>query len=172
MRIRPYIYDKDYEYIEKWIDDEKVHALWCANLIPYPVTKENLHNFLEKSAMDWTDSAYVATESNGKVVGFFCYSINVDDNSGFLKLVIVDNKKRGAGYGKEMLRLALQYAFNITGVDLVRINVFEDNIAAKQCYTKLGFATESVTKDALRYKDECWNRCHMVIGKSSFLIKV
>ncbi|MCM1048154.1 MAG: GNAT family N-acetyltransferase [Clostridiales bacterium] len=172
MRIRPYIEDKDYEYIEKWIDDEKVHALWCANLISYPVTKENLHNFLGKSAMEWTDSAYVATESNGKVVGFFCYSINIDDNSGFLKFVIVDSKKRGAGYGKEMLNLALQYAFNITGVDLVRINVFEDNIAAKQCYTKIGFVVESITKGDFQYKDELWNRCHMVIEKSSFLIKV
>ncbi len=41
MRIRPYIESKDYESIEKWIDDEKLHALWCANLIPYLVTRIN-----------------------------------------------------------------------------------------------------------------------------------
>ena len=70
MRIRPYIESRDYEYIEKWVDNEKIHALWCANLIPYPVTKENLHAFLEKTAIEWTDSAYVATETNGKVIGF------------------------------------------------------------------------------------------------------
>ena len=86
MRIRPYIESRDYEHIEKWVNDEKIHALWCANLIPYPVTKENLHAFLEKNAIEWTDSAYVATETDGKIIGFFCYSINVDDNTGFLKL--------------------------------------------------------------------------------------
>lgn len=107
MRIRPYIEDKDFEYLAKWIDDEKIHALWCANLMPYPITKENLHSFLEKNAMEWTDSAYVATEDNGKVTGFFCYSVNVDDNSGFLKLIVVDREKRGVGYGKKMLLLAL-----------------------------------------------------------------
>lgn len=121
-------------HIEKWITDEKIHALWCANLIPYPITKESLRKFLEKSAIDWTDSAYVATESNGKIIGFFCYSINIDDNTGFLKFVIVDRKKRGTGCGKEMLQLALQYAFDITGVNLVQLNVFEENIAAKHCY--------------------------------------
>ena len=114
MRIRPYIESKDYEYLEKWIDNEKIHALWCANLIPYPLTRDNLHSILEKSAIDWTDSAYVATENNGKVIGFFCYSINIDDNTGFFKFIIVDNKERGKGYGKEMLHLALKYAFNIT----------------------------------------------------------
>ena len=85
MRIRPYIESKDYEYLAKWVDDEKIHAMWSANLIPYPITKENLHSLLEKSAMDWTDSAYVATESDGKIIGFFCYSVNVEDNTGFLK---------------------------------------------------------------------------------------
>ena len=165
MRIRPYIEDKDFEYLAKWIDDEKIHALWCANLMPYPITKENLHSFLEKNAMEWTDSAYVATEDNGKVTGFFCYSVNVDDNSGFLKLIVVDCEKRGAGYGKKMLQLALKYAFEITGVEPVRINVFDRNAAAKHCYEKIGFVEESISKDIFSYKDETWSRCHMIIKK-------
>jgi len=168
MRIRPYIESKDYAYIEKWIDDEKIHALWCANLIPYPITRENLHKFLEKSAIDWTDSAYVAMEGNGKIIGFFCYSINVDDNTGFLKFIIVDRNKRGMGCGKEMLQLALQYAFYITGVNLVQLNVFEENTVAKHCYEKIGFIEESVSNGVFQYKDELWSRCHMIIEKSSF----
>lgn len=165
MRIRPYIEDKDFEYLAKWIDDEKIHALWCANLMPYPITKENLHSFLEKKAMEWTDSAYVATEDNGKVTGFFCYSVNVDDNSGFLKLIVVDREKRGVGYGKKMLQLALKYAFEITGVESVRVNVFDRNAAAKHCYEKIGFVEESISKDIFPYKDETWSRCHMIINK-------
>ena len=39
------------------------------------------HAFLETIATDWTDSAYVATENNGEVVGFFCYSVNIDRNA-------------------------------------------------------------------------------------------
>lgn len=165
MRIRLYIEEKDFEYLAKWINDEKIHALWCANLMPYPITKENLHSFLEKNAMEWTDSAYVAMEDNGKVMGFFCYSVNVDDNSGFLKLIVVDREKRGVGYGKKMLQLALKYAFDITGVESVRINVFDENAAAKHCYEKIGFVEESISKDIFPYKDETWSRCHMIIKK-------
>lgn len=50
--------------------------------------------------MDWADSAYVATEDSGQATGFFCYSVNTEDNIGFLKYVIVDKTKRGKGYGK------------------------------------------------------------------------
>lgn len=163
MRIRPYIESKDYEYIEKWISNERIHALWCANLIPYPLTKEKLYSFLKKNEIDWMDSAYVATESNGDIIGFFCYSVNVDDNTGFLKCIIIDSNQRGTGRGKEMIQLALQYAFNITDVDLVKLNVFKENTIAKHCYEKLGFVVESISKNVFPYKDELWSRCHMII---------
>lgn len=165
MRIRPYIEVKDYEYIEKWINDEKIHALWCAGQIPYPVTRQHFHDLLERAAMEWTDSAYVATEEDGTVIGFFCYSINIEDNEGFLKFIVVDPEKRGRGYGKEMLELALKYAFWITGAERVQLNVFSVNHAARRCYEKIGFTQRAVTDHALSYRDESWSRCNMVISR-------
>lgn len=167
MRIRPYIPNKDYEYLSKWIDDERTHALWCANRFPYPVTPESFHDFLEKISTEWTDSAFVATENNGQAVGFFCYSVNTEDNIGFLKFVIVDSAKRGKGYGKEMLNLALQYAFRITGAEAVQLNVFSENTLAKQCYEKVGFVERSMDKDVFAYKDELWSRCNMIVSCAS-----
>lgn len=165
MRIRPYIPDRDYESISKWITDERAHAFWCANLLPYPLTPEAFHDFLKKDSMDWTGSAYVATGDDGCVTGFFCYSVNTDDNIGFLKFIMVDNAKRGKGYGKEMLRLALRYAFQITGARAVQLNVFPENISAKRCYEKVGFAERTVARNAFPYHDESWSRCNMVISK-------
>lgn len=167
MRIRPYIPVKDYEQITNWIDDERTHALWCANRFPYPMTQQSFHELLEKNAMDWTDSAYVATEDNGQTIGFFCYSVNPQDNVGFLKFVIVDKTKRGNGYGKQMLHLALQYAFQITGAKAVQLNVFNENALAKQCYEKVGFVERSIDKDAFFYKDELWSRCNMIVSRQT-----
>ncbi len=62
-----------------------------------------------------------------------------------------------------MLKLALQYAFEITGVKTVQLNVFNENVAAKHCYEKVGFVEESITKSVFPYKNELWSRCHMVI---------
>ncbi len=169
MRIRPYMEFRDYEYVEKWIDTEKIHALWCAGLISYPMTRQSLHDLLEKNARDWTDSAYVATENDGTVVGFFCYSINTENNEGFLKFIVVDPEKRGRGYGRKMLELALQYAFYITGADLVQLNVFAENQAARRCYEKIGFTERSFTEYALSYHEVSWGRYNLVIKRKDFL---
>lgn len=50
MRLRPYINSKDYIEIEKWVGDERIHALWCANLISYPLTEKDLNDCLKKNA--------------------------------------------------------------------------------------------------------------------------
>lgn len=59
MRLRPYIPSKDYECVQSWVTDERIHALWSANLIPYPMTCEKLQDILEKEAQDWDGCAYI-----------------------------------------------------------------------------------------------------------------
>lgn len=168
MRIRPYIPERDYESVSKWVDSERTHAFWCASLLPCPMTRKSFHDLLEKNAMDWADSACVAIEDNGQAAGFFCYSVNTEDNTGFLKFVIIDQTKRGKGYGKEMLNLALQYAFQITGAEAVQLNVFNENTSAKQCYEKVGFVERKIDKDVFSFKDELWSRCNMIISRQIF----
>lgn len=167
MRIRPYIEHTDYTYLEKWIDTEEIHALWCANHIPYPVTRKNLHALLEKNTIAFMDSAYVATEDDGTAVGFFCYSLHIESNEGFLKFIIVDNEKRGKGYGFQMLQLLLQYAFTITKAASVQLNVFPRNTAAMHCYKKAGFIERATEENAFSYKNELWSRCNMAASKES-----
>ena len=162
MRIRPYIPSRDYEYVAKWVDNERTHAFWCANLIPYPMTPKSFHDLLEKNAAERADCAYVATEYDGQPAGFFCYSINTEDNLGFLKFIIIDPEKRGKGYGKEMLHLALQYAFRITGATAVQLNVFQENALAKRCYEKVGFVERAAEVNVFAFKDELWSRCNLI----------
>ena len=167
MRLRPYFNELDYEYLKKWINDERVHALWCAGLIDYPLTKENLNLILKKDAGEWGGYAYMTQENDGTPVGFFCYSVNHSDNAGFLKFVVLDPRLRGKGYGTQMIKLALKYAFDITGVSAVRMNVFDVNAAARKCYEKAGFSMTSIEKDAFRYQEESWGRCSMAAVKES-----
>ncbi len=168
MRLRPYIQSKDFKYIAEWIDDERSHALWCANNFPYPITAEAFHSFLEKTAKEWAACPFAATDDGGDTVGFFRYSVNTESSEGFLASVIVDKKLRGKGYGREMVQLALRYAFDITGAKSVQLNVFAENEGAKRCYESIGFVERCIVKDAFAYKDEVWSRCNMSITKQQF----
>ena len=164
MRIRPY-QNKDFEVISKWITEERAHALWCANLIPYPLEKKGFDELLAEAEERFGDSPFVATTEEGKVVGFFCFSVNLSTNEGMLKFVVIDASERNKGYGCEMLKLAVKYAFEIAKADAVQLNVFPENPGAKKCYQKVGFKERTLTENSFNFKDESWGKCNMVITK-------
>ena len=93
MRLRPY-QKKDFEVICKWIQEERAHALWCANLTPYPLEKKSFDELLAQGEERFGDSAFVATTEEGCVVGFFCFSVNLSTNEGMFKFVMVDDSRR------------------------------------------------------------------------------
>ena len=165
MRLRPVILCCDFDEIKNWISDERTHAMWCANFIKYPMEKENFNNVMLEEAVKFGASPYVATTDDGKVIGFFCYSVNLSTNEGMLKFVMVAPSQRGKGLGKAMLQLAIEYAFHITKVDAVQLNVFPENIRAQKCYESVGFVERKTDVNAFRFKDESWGRCNMVIEK-------
>lgn len=165
MRLRPFILGCDFNEIKYWISDERTHAMWCANFIKYPIEKENFDNVMLEEAAMFGANPYVATTDDGKVVGFFCYSVNLSTNEGMLKFVMVNPSQRGKGLGKAMLQLAIEYAFNITKVDAVQLNVFPENIRAQKCYESIGFLERKTDVNAFSFKDESWGRCNMVIKK-------
>lgn len=165
MKLRLYNALTDYEFLQNWINDERTHALWCANRIPYPMTSEKLQEVLEKDAQEWGGCAYVATKEDGQPFGFFVLAVNTSNNSGFLRFIIVDKELRGKGYGIQMMELALKYAFEVAGVSFVQLIVFDVNDKAKKCYSNAGFVVDSIIENAFTFNDESWGRCHMVVLK-------
>lgn len=164
MRIRPY-QNKDFEVISKWITQERAHAMWCANLTPFPLKKKCFDELLAEAEERFGDSPFVATTEDGKVVGFFCFSVNLGTNEGMLKFVMIDDSERNKGYGTEMLKLAVKYAFEIAKADAVHLNVFAENPGARRCYEKVGFRERTFTEGVFRYNEEAWGRCNMVIKR-------
>ena len=166
MRIRPYIAPLDFDTIKAWNIDERTHALWSANIIPYPVEKETFGKKLEELSARTGDTPFVMTSDEGKVEGFFSYSLNPETNEGMLKFVIVAPDQRGKGLGSKMLKMAVQYAFTSTGADAVRLVVFTENESARRCYESVGFQETKTDPDAFRFKEESWGRCSMTLKKS------
>ena len=134
-------------------------------MIPYPLEKKEFDDLLLQAEERFDDSPFVATADDGTVVGFFCFSVNPKTNEGFLKYVVIDDAMRNKGYGCEMLKLAVKYAFEISKADAVQLNVFSENPGAKKCYQKVGFKERTFTENVFTYKDESWGRCNMIIKK-------
>lgn len=165
MRLRPYIPSRDFDIIRNWITERREHAMWCADRTKFPIELEDFQRMLDEIADRCGDAPFIATSQDGTPVGFFCYSVNTDSNYGMFKFVMVDPAQRGKGYGKEMLRLAVEYAFEMTGAESVGLCVLSVNTGAKKCYKSVGFTKSRTDVNAFTYENEVWDRCHMVIEK-------
>jgi RimJ/RimL family protein N-acetyltransferase len=71
--------------------------------------------------------------------------------------VIVDDGKRGYGYGREMLQLAIRYAFDILKADRITLGVFENNEPAYRCYRAVGFRDKDTGEtEYYHFGNEAW----------------
>ena len=165
MRLRPFIMDRDFDVIRDWITDERMHAMWCANLMAYPLEKENFSRVMWDFGIRLGDTPFVMTTEEGKTAGFFCYSLNPETNEGKLKFVMVDPAMRGKGMGKAMLKLAVEYAFTLSKAEAVALSVFPENTAALKCYESVGFTERRTDADTFRFREELWSRRNMVLRK-------
>lgn len=79
-----------------------------------------------------------------------------------LGFVIVDDKRRGQGCGKEMLSLAIKYAFDFVKVKKISLGVFENNEIAIKCYESCGFKRVKLeTTESYHCMGEVWNCIEM-----------
>lgn len=173
LRLRPYK-ACDAKVIVSWIKDEVAFRKWCADRYEsYPITAEDMNAHYDGFAD--IDSFYQMTafDETG-VVGHLIMRF-VDEEKKVLRLgfVIVDDAKRGMGYGKQMLQLAIQYAYDILKVDKITLGVFENNKSAYYCYKAAGFQDvemkEELYFDILGEKWKCLELEHQLIQKNEVI---
>ncbi len=143
LRLRPYK-PCDSEEIVKWLKDKDIFYKWSTGRFgDYPLTPERLNEkYIDNNGdCEGNDNFYpfTAFDETG-AVGSLIMRYPTEDKAvirfGF---IIVDSKKRGNGYGKEMINLALKYAFEILKAEKVTLGVFENNAPAHYCYKSAGF---------------------------------
>ena len=139
LRLRPYK-NGDAEVIVSWIRDEYAFRQWCADRYDhYPVTADDINERYNSLAdADWF---YPMTAFDEKGIAGHLIMRFTDEQKSVLRFgfVIVDAARRGQGYGKEMLHLALTMAFEVLKASTVTLGVFENNPAAYYCYRAAGF---------------------------------
>ena len=143
LRLRPYK-PCDADTILGWIKDEDAFRKWSTDRYPhYPITADDMNYKYTECNGDCAepDNFYPMTAfDDSGIVGHLIMRFTDAENSALrFGFVIVDDSKRGMGYGKQMLRLALRYAFDILKVQKVTLGVLENNPGAYYCYKAAGF---------------------------------
>ncbi|MEN6410518.1 MAG: GNAT family protein [Anaerolineaceae bacterium] len=72
------------------------------------------------------------------------------------------------GYGTDVMRVLLRYAFEALNLHRVSLNVFEYNERAITCYRKAGFIEEGRQREFLRRDNQFWDLIYMGILRSEW----
>lgn len=151
LRLRPYK-KCDAKHIVKWIKDEVAFRKWCADRYEsYPITAEDMNSHYDGFAFSDDFFQMTAFDETGAVGHLIMRFTDSDKKILRFGFIIVDDDKRGKGYGKEMLSPALKYAFEILKAEKVTLGVFENNAPAYFCYKSVGFR-EAPAKNAEYYR--------------------
>ena len=143
LQLRPYK-PCDAETILGWCRDELTFRRWTSDRYDkYPITAEDMNRKYIDCNGDCCDPdnfyPMTAFDESGIVGHLIMRYTDKEKKVIRLGFVILDDTKRGKGYGKEMIRLALRYAFEIFGAQKVTIGVFDNNPSAYYCYKNAGF---------------------------------
>ena len=170
LKLRPYK-PMDAEVIVSWIKDEKALRKWSSDRYgAYPITAEDInYKYLECNGdCEEADNFYpmTAVDENGPVGHLILRYTNAAKTVIRLGFVIVDDNKRGMGYGKRMIQMAAQYAFDMLKAEKVTLGVFENNPSAYYCYKAAGFS-EIVMKQeiVLEMLGEKWKVIELELNK-------
>ncbi len=160
MYLRPYK-KTDAKTIISWCEDETVFRKWTSDRYDhYPITENDMNKkyFDHNGDCSEEDNFYPVTAcEDGVPVGHFILRYTGGDHTVMrIGFVIVDDKKRGCGYGRKMIQLAIEYAFRIAGAKRLTIGVFENNKPAYHCYKAAGFGELNREKEICEIAGEKW----------------
>lgn len=166
LTLRAYHPD-DANVITTWLKSEYLTRQWCADRYErYPVTADDMNSY-HQQYIDGQCSIALTMVDGEEVAGYITLRIPADDSTeqriGF---VIVDDSKRGRGFGKSLVGKAVAYAFGKLGATKVSLGVFENNPAAIRCYESVGF--RRVVRQEIESYDclgETWNCIEMELWK-------
>lgn len=150
----------DGEFLLDWMEDETTFVKWCGNHFRYPLTREQLRTYQNANDGQGDSLLFTAAEEGGRPVGHLLVK-DITKESAYFGHIILAPEYRNRGWGKELLRQGLQYAFSVLKVPKVTLTVFDSNPSAYQCYKSVGFRSYQTYPNIFPFHEEKWGVCSM-----------
>lgn len=129
---------EDAPIISGWLRSEEELYKWSAdNFGKYPLTGDDIIENYTPRIENGRFYPLTAIDANGDVI--IRYPRKEDESSVRFCFVILNPATRGNGLGKELIRLAIEYAKEHLHAARIELAVFENNESARRCYEATGF---------------------------------
>lgn len=149
----------------KWLNDKTVSE--NLGLDMKVTTLEGEKEWLKKNQNDYNFA--IVLKENDELIGNCGFDeIDLIHLNARLGIFIGDEKNRGNGYGKEAIKLLLEYGFNNLNLNNIMLNVYDFNKRAIKVYESLGFKKFGTRHKAYYFKGKFYDEIQMEILKEEY----
>ena len=144
MKITEGLLTKDKQDIILWTNSKGADFLqqWAGDALSYPLTIEALNALPHCFRI----------ETEGSFIGMI-QQIRVEGSNVHIGRFLINPSLTGKGLGTSAMQLFIAMLFEDKSVHSISLNVFDDNLIAKDLYTKLGFkVVATVEGERKKYK--------------------
>ena len=152
---------------QEWINQEEVRQ-YLHNVVPIGELQEK--KWLERLAEAKDEFCFaVHLKAGGEHVGN-CGLHRVDwvNRAAEYGIVIGEPNAQNKGYGTEVTKLVLRYAFEQLNLNRVQLRVYEYNARAVKCYEKAGYRLEGRLRQARFWRGRYWEVLLMAVLREEF----
>lgn len=169
----------DFDRLISWVPDERFLIQWAGPLFTWPLDEAQLDKYLRETEGE-KPKRYVFKAirmADNEVVGHVEFDyINYEESTGTLSRVLIgEPKNRRKGYGTEMIKLAIDFAFDKICLSRINLAVFDFNEPAISCYEKTGFREYDFKKEPdrkkeprIKFRNEYWKCIMMKLRKEDY----
>ena len=152
-------------------DSEFVRLLHSgiSNLVSQKTIQKDVEKEMEEQPIN-QHMFTVRKLDDDQLLGFIdLYVYNLAGRDAFVGLGIGEREFWGKGYGTDLMKLILRYAFTEVNLKRVTLGVFEYNPRAIRSYEKAGFRHEGRMRKALNKEGKRWDMLFMGILREEWM---
>ncbi len=149
----------------KWLNDRTVSE--NLGLDTKVTTLEGERKWLQQNQNAY-NFAIVLKEKDELIGNISFNEVDLIHRNATLGVFIGDEVNRGKGYGKEAIKLILEYGFNNLNLNNIMLKVYAFNKRAIKVYESLGFKTFGVRHKSHYFKGKFYDEIQMEILKEEY----
>ncbi|MEI3606606.1 GNAT family protein [Pseudogracilibacillus sp. SE30717A] len=160
--------EKDVPYKVRWINNSNIRSTLN---FEYPISEIGTKKWLNNASGNPNrKDFFVCVKETHEPIGFGgLLNIDYKNSKAESYMGIGEEKFHGKGYGYDIRKLILNYAFNELSLNKVYSYVWEKNAPMLNLNKKVGFQVEGLLREDILSHGELRNRYIMSILKSEFL---
>ena len=157
------------------VDDAPMYAKWLNDKVVSEnigldikmATLESVRKWLNKNQNNY-NFAIVLKENDELIGGCGFKEIDMVHRNGELEIFIGNEENRGQGYGKESIKLLLEYGFNNLNLNNIMFKVYSFNTKAIKVCESLGFKKLGTRHKSHYFKGKFYDEVLMEILKEEY----